>query len=88
MIRKALWKSLFLATVSAAFMMAPAATYAKETSDATIIELSDEVIKVNGENISEDSASAVYAGAQIVYYEEGKDELYGEGDADDAHSAE
>ena len=52
------------------------------------IVLSDEGITVDGEAISEKETDAVHTGADIIYYEEGKDELYGEGDKDDEHSKE
>lgn len=52
------------------------------------IELSDDGILVDGEAISTDSESAVYAGADIVYYKEGQDSTYGAGNEDDDHSEE
>ena len=52
------------------------------------IELSDDGILVDGEDISTDSESAVYAGADIVYYQEGQDSTYGAGNEDDGHSEE
>lgn len=52
------------------------------------IELSDDGILVDGEAISTDSESAVYAGADIVYYKEGQDSTYGAGNEDDGHSEE
>lgn len=52
------------------------------------ITLSDDGILVDGEAISTDSESAVYAGADIVYYKEGQDSTYGAGDEDDGHSEE
>lgn len=52
------------------------------------IELSDDSILVDGEAISTDSESAVYAGADIVYYKEGQDSTYGAGGEDDGHSEE
>lgn len=52
------------------------------------IVLSDEGITVDGVAISEKETDAVHTGADIIYYEEGKDELYGEGDKDDEHSKE
>lgn len=64
----------------------PASTES-DTEDKVSIVLSDEQITVDGEVVSTDSSSAVYVGADIIYYEEGKDETYGEGDEDDAHSA-
>ena len=38
----------------------------------TIITLADDGVLVDGSSISEDPSSAVYAGANIVYYEEGR----------------
>lgn len=59
-----------------------------QQSDVIKIELSDEEILVNGELISEKQENGVYVGNDIVYYEEGTDEAYGEGDESDMHSAE
>ncbi len=56
--------------------------------EGTQIIFSDEQITVNGSAISTDEKEAVYAGANIIYYEEGKDETYGEGSKEDAHSKE
>ena len=58
------------------------------SEERTSIVLSDEGITVDGEAASTDSSSAVYVGADIIYYEEGKDETYGEGSEEDAHSSE
>ncbi|MBE5962530.1 MAG: carbohydrate-binding domain-containing protein [Lachnospiraceae bacterium] len=63
-------------------------TVAKEAFEGTVIALSDNGIKVNGESVSTDETSAVYTGADIVYYEEGKDDTYGAGSEADAHTAE
>lgn len=52
------------------------------------ITLSDDGILVDGEAISTDLESAVYAGADIVYYKEGQDSTYGAGNEDDGHSEE
>ena len=52
------------------------------------ILLSDSGITVDGEAISVDSASAVYAANDIIYYEAGHDFTYGEGSAEDEHSAD
>lgn len=62
-------------------------TTTDDTEKVSVI-LSDEQIKVDGKAISTDSSKAVYAGADIIYYEEGKDETYGEGSKEDAHSKE
>ena len=68
---------------------------AKDASDSSEnqteeckIELSDDGILVDGEAISTDSESAVYAGADIVYYKEGQDSTYGAGGEDEGHSEE
>ena len=53
----------------------------------TIITLADDGVLVDGSSISEDPSSAVYAGANIVYYEEGRGSSYGEGTYKDEHSA-
>ena len=52
------------------------------------IALSDSGITVAGAPIGTDSASAVYAANDIVYYEAGKDFTYGEGAESEAHTAE
>ena len=61
-------------------------TYADYAFSGTQIELSDSGIKVDGSDISTDSSAAVYTGADIVYYKEGQDDVYGVGDASDEHS--
>ena len=58
-----------------------------EAADSTVIALSDDGITVDGAAISTDSASAVYAANDIVYYESGKDFTYGEGTIEDEHDA-
>lgn len=50
------------------------------------INLSDGGITVDGAKLSENEQDAVYAAKDIVYYEEGQDFTYGEGDENDAHS--
>ena len=60
----------------------------KVFTDATVIELSDDGITVEGESVSEDSESAVYVANDIVFYLEGQDFTYGEGEAADEHSQE
>ncbi len=56
--------------------------------DATEILLGDDVIKVDGKTVSEDTREAVYTANDIIYYESGKDFTYGEGTEKDAHSKE
>ena len=52
------------------------------------IALSDDGITVKGEPIPNDESADVYAAHDIVYYHDGQDFTYGEGDEKDAHSAE
>lgn len=60
----------------------------KVFADATVIELSDEAITVDGGVISTEEESAVYAANDIVFYLEGQDFTYGEGEEADEHSQE
>lgn len=91
--RKDLMK-LCAAAVSAAMIMGTTgAALAEEVpvetnTGETAIVLSDEGITVDGAEISTDSASAVYAGAEIVYYQADQGATYGEGDEDDGHTPE
>ena len=55
---------------------------------ASIVELSDEQITVNGKVISSNEDEAVYAANDIVFYLEGQDFTYGEGTEKDGHSQE
>ena len=57
-------------------------------TEETAVGLSDDGVMVDGQAASTDPASPVYVGADIVYYEDGHDETYGEGTAEEAHSAE
>ena len=61
---------------------------ARLLENAVKIELSDEVIMVDGKEISSMEESAVYKANDIVYYEEGHDFTYGEGEKKDEHSKE
>ncbi len=54
----------------------------------TAIVLSDSGTTVDGEMISQNASSAVYQGADIVYYEADQGSSYGEGTKNDEHSAE
>lgn len=57
-------------------------------NDATQIVLSDSGITVDGSAASTDPTAGVYTGSDIVYYQDGQDETYGEGTDADAHTAE
>ena len=58
----------------------------KENNPATTINLSDDKITVNGNDITNQTSSAVYAANDIIFYLEGNDFTYGEGTKDDEHS--
>ena len=49
-----------------------------ETQEETEIVLSREEVLVDGQTASTDSASAVYTGEPILYYQDGTDQTYGE----------
>ena len=86
--RKDLMK-LCVAAVSAAMIMGTTgAALAEESNAETVIVLSDNGITVDGTEISTDESAAVYAGAEIVYYQAGQGATYGAGDEDDGHTAE
>ena len=86
--RKDLMK-LCAAAVSAAMIMGTTgAALAEESNAETVIVLSDNGITVDGTEISTDESAAVYAGAEIVYYQAGQGATYGAGDEDDGHTAE
>lgn len=57
-------------------------------SNEVEIHLSDSDIRVDGKEVSKDSGKSVYVANDIIYYEDGKDFTYGEGETDDAHSKE
>ncbi|MDD5936024.1 MAG: carbohydrate-binding domain-containing protein [Clostridiales bacterium] len=56
--------------------------------DGTLITLSDERILVDGKEISKDRSGAVHTGADMIYYESGKDDTYGAGSEKDGHTEE
>jgi len=57
-------------------------------ADGILVELSDKEILVDGTAADGDNSKAVYIANDIVYYEEGHDFTYGEGESKDEHSAE
>lgn len=60
------------------------------SDDVGIVEilLSDDEIRVDGAPAGTNAESGVYIANDIVYYEEGKDFTYGEGEPGEAHRAE
>ena len=75
-------------TIATENVQSETAAGSKVFVNATVIELSDKEITVDGSVISEDTESAVYAANDIVFYLEGQDFTYGEGEEGDAHSQE
>ena len=57
-------------------------------ADETSIVLSDSGVEVDGQAAPAGADAAVYVGADIVYYEDGRDETYGEGTEADSHDPE
>lgn len=55
---------------------------------AIAIDLSDNIIKVDGKIVKNDSSQGVYVSNDIVYYEDGKDFTYGEGAETEAYGTE
>jgi len=53
----------------------------------TAVVLSDSGVTVDGQPAPSDPTAPVYVGADIVYYEAGHDETYGEGTEADAHDS-
>ena len=62
------------------------ATQGEDETEGTKIRLGDDGISVNGASISEDTAAAVYAAHDIIFYLQGQGISYGEGDSDDEHT--
>ena len=56
--------------------------------EGTKIELSDTEVLVDGTVATDDNTKAVYVARDIIYYEEGHDFTYGEGEKEDEHSRE
>ncbi len=54
----------------------------------TQLVLSDGGITVDGDPVSTENTAAVYTANDVVYYESGKDFIYGEGSEKDAHTPE
>lgn len=77
-----------LSGCSTAATNADTSNTSKSSFDGTVITLSDDGVLVDGEAASAESSSNVHVSNDIIYYEEGKDSSYGEGSADDEHSAE
>ena len=58
----------------------------KSHEDIVSVILSNDGILVDGKEASINNKDAVYVGADIIYYEEGQDETYGNGNQEDTHS--
>ena len=79
----------FLATLMSVVMLFSLCAVSVQAINKEVdIVLSDKGITVDGSAISTDPSDAVYAGAEIIYYHDGTDETYGEGEENEKHSAE
>lgn len=56
--------------------------------DETLITLVGDAVQVNGQPASGQTDQAVYTAKDIVYYQQGQDFTYGDGEEKDAHSPE
>ncbi|OBR68335.1 hypothetical protein A7K91_14840 [Paenibacillus oryzae] len=79
--------SLLLAVAMSWSCLAFTTSASAASSAETAIKLSDSSVTVNGSTASTDSTSAVYTGADIIYYKAGQGATYGEGSAADEHQA-
>ena len=79
-------QTIFLILALSAMLIGCNAGASVRYENATEISLSDEGIKVDGADISENTEDAVYVANDIVFYLEGQDFTYGEGSEADAHS--
>lgn len=77
--------ALFLAGLLA---LAPACTTSPAEKADTLIDLNGGQVTVDGQAASQDPSAAVYVGADILYYHDGTDETYGEGEEGEKHSAQ
>lgn len=78
---------LLIFTLLFSLTVTSASAASSASSEETSITLSNSGILVNGSTASTDASSAVYTGANIIYYESGKDSTYGDGTSADAHTA-
>ena len=81
-------KKILKSGVVMACVLAMLAGCGQQDEEATVIELSDEEITVDGNAITEDATQAVYVANDIVFYLEGQGFTYGEGTEEDEHSQE
>lgn len=73
--------------LAAAVVAASVSCGAQAADDVTDIVLSDSKVTVDGSAASTSASAAVYTGAEIIYYQDGTDASYGEGSADEMHTA-
>ena len=66
----------------------PSAEIRDDYPDARTLILSDDTVTLDGRELSPELADDVVVGHDIVYYQDGTDDTYGEGTEADMHSAE
>lgn len=78
---------LFIMTLMMSFYISGCAQE-KANESMINVALSDQKVFVDGKEASTNNEDAVYVGNDIIYYEEGQNETYGNGDLKDTHSPE
>lgn len=79
-------KKILVCILAVVLLFAGCSTAKTSKIEGVQINLSDNKITVDGKEISNDNAQAVYSANDIVFYLEGQDFKYGEGTKDDEHS--
>lgn len=81
-------KKIMAASLMLSLLLTATAWASAASEEETLIKLSDSGVTVDGESASTDDSSAVYVGADIIYYVSGQDDSYGAGTEADAHDAD
>lgn len=80
-------KSLIAFALAAALAL-PTACAAPAKEEAALIDLNGGQVTVDGQPASRNADAAVYVGADILYYHDGTNQTYGEGEESEKHSAQ
>ncbi len=78
------WTRFFALALAAALTL-PTAGAVPNDATVTHIALEGDQVRVDGAAASTDPQAAVYVGADIVYYHDGTDQTYGEGEDSEKH---
>lgn len=80
-------KSLIAFALAAALAL-PTACAAPAEEAAALIDLNGGQVTVDGQPASRSADAAVYVGADILYYHDGTDQTYGEGEESEKHTSQ